>query len=480
MGKMLEIIKNKIDGWENTITSLGRTRDKRSYTVIKATPIQGSREEFDALYHGDHTCQKIAKLPAREMTRQWIKMQVDDSGSGVKNESTEEKMITAKQVMQALDDLSARSKVAQALIWARVHGGSLLFLGVDDGADDLSQPLNIDNVKSFDFLLVFDRWDVQIQSVNIDLKSKDFGKPEIYLLQPQTQTIIGNASALPVHASRFVRVEGVPTSAYRMSMNSGWSDSVYTAMKETIQDFGMAWHSVAHLLYDFSQGVFKMKGLADAIAASEDDLVLNRISAMDMCRSVGRAIPIDSEDEDFTRVATPMSGLPETMDRFMLRVSEAAEIPATLLFGQSPAGLNATGESDIRFFYDQIKAMQEETLRPVLDRILDVLFASKSGPTKGSNPDNWSYEFNPLWQETDQERAATRKIQAETDQIYLESGVLDEDEIAMSRFGGDSYSTETILDMEKRLAEPEEEYEPEPIIIQQPMPVPSNQEIEEE
>ena len=35
----------------------------------------------------------------------------------------------------------------------------------------------------------------------------------------------------------------------------------------------------------------------------------------------------------------------------------------------------------------------------------------------------------------------------------------------MSRFGGDSYSTDTVLDMEKRLLEPDEPEEPEAVTV---------------
>lgn len=448
--------EQKADGWENTITGLGRSRDKRTGTRIKYTAVQGSRDKYDDYYAGDDTAATIAELPAREMTREWIELSVDDTGADIRTEEPEQRLLTAKKVMQALDDVDAKSMVAQALLWSRVHGGALLFLGVNDGADDLTQPLNMDQVRSLDFLLVFDRWEVQIQSTVQDMKSPDFGKPEIYLIQSTTETGQGMGLSTPVHASRFIRFDGVRTSRYRMALNGGWADSIYTRMEETLQDYGISWHGVCHLLQDFSQAVLKMKGLADAILESEGNLVLDRMTAMDLCRSVARAIPIDADDEDFIRVATPMSGLPETLDRLMLRVASAARMPATLLFGQSPSGLNATGESDIRFFYDQIKASQEENLRPRLDRLLEVIFAAREGPTKGKQPENWSYRFNPLWQESDAERAGVRKTQAETDAIYIRDGVVDVEEVALSRFGGDSYSTDTVLDMERRLGVPNE------------------------
>lgn len=443
------------DGWESTITGLGRARDKRSGTRIKYPAVQGSRDQFDDMYHGDDTAATIAELPAREMTRQWITLSVDDSGGDQRTEDVDDRMLTAKHVMQALDDVDAQSMFSQAILWSRVHGGALLFLGVDDGVEDLQQPLNIDTIKKLDFLLLFDRWEVQIMQTYTELNSPDFGKPEMYLVQAQTESGMGLGVTSYVHASRFIRFDGVRTSRYRMAQNGGWSDSIYTRMIETLQDYGISWHGVAHLLQDFSQAVLKMRGLADAIAQQESTVVLDRMTAMDLCRSVARAIPIDAEDEDFKREPTPMGGLPETLDRLMLRVASAARMPATLLFGQSPAGLNATGESDIQFFYDQVKAAQEEGLRPRLDRLLEIIFASREGPTRGKEPEHWSYDFNPLWQESDTERAAVRKTQAETDAIYLQEGVLDVDEVAMSRFGGDGYSTETVLDMEKRLAAPE-------------------------
>lgn len=446
----------RTDGWQSTITGLGRARDKRTGTGIIPPLVQRSRDEYDQWYHGDHTSQKIAALPAREMTREWISLKVDDSVEStdeVKAEaSTSDKLITSKQVMQALEDLSAKAACTKALIWARVHGSSLIYMSIDDGAED-DQPLDLENIKSFRHMLVFDRWECEIEEVVVDRDDKRFGQPEWYKIRPNIPnfgTMTDGDGAFMIHASRVIRFDGVLTSKYRMQLNQGWSDSVYTAMRTTLEDYGISWAAVPHLLQDFSQAVLKMRGLHDALLAQEGDLVIERMTAMDLCRSVARAIPIDAEDEDFFRATTPMAGLPEIMDRLMLRVAEAAQMPATLLFGQSPAGLNATGDSDIRFFYDQVKAKQEENLRGPIDYILEVLFASKAGPTQGRQPENWSYEFNPLWQETNQERAVTRKTQAEADSVYLADGVLDPEEVAMSRFGGDTYSTDTVLDMERR------------------------------
>jgi phage-related protein (TIGR01555 family) len=211
----------------------------------------------------------------------------------------------------------------------------------------------------------------------------------------------------------------------------------------------MSWGGAAHLLSDFSQAVYKIKGLAELIAANEDETIINRFRIIDLARSLVRAVVIDA-DEDFERKTTPMSGVPEVLDRFSTRMAAAAQMPVTLMMGQSPAGLNATGASDIRFFYDTIKAKQTKHLVPPLERVLTLIFKAKEGPTKGKEPEKWSIKPRPLWQLTEKEQAEVRKLQAETDEIYINSQVAAPEEIAISRFGGDKYSTETVIDFESR------------------------------
>lgn len=442
------------DAWENVITGLGRSsRDKRERTKIKSPAPSSSYQEFEDLYHGDDIAATIAELPAKEMVRAWINVRADEKDAG---DSVTDQVSTSKLVLQALDDLDAQPKVFEALVWSRVFGGSLLFLGVDDGGGSdpqaLSKPINERSIRSFDFLQVFDRWDVNVRKWYADPSQPKFGHPELYDIV-QTSVPGGLDRLRPrfgIHESRFVRFDGAMTNRRRWLRNNGWADSVYVRVAEVIRDFAAAWGGAAHLLQDFAQAVFKMKGLQAALASDNDDLVINRMILMDMCRSVARAVPLDSDNEEFTRQATPVTGLPDLLDRFALRLSAAARMPASLLMGQSPSGLNATGDADIRFFYDSIKAQQEQNLRPRLNRIVELLFLAAEGPTRGHEPDNWSIEFNPLWQLDEKDMGTLRKTQAEADQIYIMNGVLTPEEVASSRFGGDRYSTDTVLDDEQR------------------------------
>ncbi len=99
-----------------------------------------------------------------------------------------------------------------------------------------------------------------------------------------------------------------------------------------------------------------------------------------------------SKDDEFDTKTYTFSGLNDIYESFMLDIAGAAEIPVTKLFGRAPAGMNATGDSDLQNYYDMIGQKQTEQLQPVLDKLLPIMFISEFG----SVPEDWDYSFNPV------------------------------------------------------------------------------------
>jgi uncharacterized protein len=95
------------------------------------------------------------------------------------------------------------------------------------------------------------------------------------------------------------------------------------------------------------------------------------------------------------------AGLPDVHSRLLQEVSGAADIPLTRLLGQTPGGLQSTGENDIRNYYDGISSKQEDVLRPILDRVDALLIPSALGAAKA---DLW-WEFNELWQLSEKDQS---------------------------------------------------------------------------
>ena len=157
-----------------------------------------------------------------------------------------------------------------------------------------------------------------------------------------------------------------------------------------------------------------------------------------MSRSVSRSILLDAEDEEFRRDSYGFAGIPEILEKMMLRLAAAARLPVSLLMGQAPAGMNATGESDIRFFYDQVRA-EQEALKPKIEHLV------KSIKGHGMRA---TIDFPALWQMTDREKAELRRMEAETDRIYLQEGVLLPEEVAIRRFSNGDFTVDMASRME--------------------------------
>lgn len=214
---------------------------------------------------------------------------------------------------------------------------------------------------------------------------------------------------------------------------------------------------------DASQAVFKLQGLMAMIAGGQKDILQQRLEIVDMSRSVARAVMLDAENEDFDRKPSSFTDAAGMLDKFMLRLASVVDIPVTILMGRSPAGMNATGDSDFQHFYDNVKTAQENDLRPELERAIRLIMLAQDGPTNGKEPAEWTLDFESLWQMTPKERAELEKATADKDKVYLETGVILPEEIALSRFRPDGWSPETNIDRDVRermlaaeLAEPTE------------------------
>ncbi len=170
---------------------------------------------------------------------------------------------------------------------------------------------------------------------------------------------------------------------------------------------------------------------------------------MDYMRSTLRSMVVGAGD-DFQRTSTPVGGLEGLLQQFALRIAAAADMPVTVMFGMAPAGLNATGDNDIRGWYDKIASRREHHYRCRLEQIIRMYMLSKDGACKGVEPDQWSVEFPPLWEPSEKERAETRYIIAQTDQIYFNIQAASSDDIAESRWKGDTYSSEMTIDWAER------------------------------
>lgn len=367
-------------------------------------------------------------------------------GFGIKLDDKEK----AELVSARMEELNVEQAFYEAATKERAFGGCAIFPVLRDDVADLARPLNEDRIAGISHLQVFESRELKPATYYDDPLRPKFGEPETYWLWPQARGGVTSTMGVLVHESRLIIFPGIRVSRSQVSQDD-WGDSVLQRPHEVLRDFGISWAALGVMLTDFSQATMSIEGLAELIAQDKDEVIRNRIKAVELARSTVRMVLTDSK-ETYKREQTPVAGLADLLDRFESRLAAAADMPITVLMGRSPAGLNATGESDVRLFYDRVGVYQRLHLRPRLEQLVRMILRDRLGPTRGKEPDTWSIEFNPLWQPSAKEQADTRKTVADTDAIYLQWGVVSPDEVAQSRWGGDSYSVEMAIDFEARRA----------------------------
>ena len=389
------------DSWHNLLSGLGTARDKSLYTHLSPS-VRLPPDYLEQLYVNDDIAARICDLVPHEMLRQGVDITVDDEP------------FTWPGLSDVLRD---------ALVKCRIFGASFIYVGVDDGQVQ-EQPLMVPRVTGVRFLNVLTPKEVSHQSFYADPNDANYGHCELYRLNGSVDQ--QNAS---IHESRLIPFFTMPPLNHRQ-----FPPSILQRIYPVLQQFHTAWQATAHLMTDAAQGVFKLKGLHSAVASNRSEELIKRMALVDMSRSVSRSILLDAEDEDFRRDSYGFAGIPEILEKMMLRLAAAARLPVSLLMGQAPAGMNATGESDTRFFYDQVRA-EQEALKSKIERLVKIM--------NGDDDIEVNIEFPALWQMTDREKAELRRMEAETDRIYLQEGVLLPEEVAIKRFSDGDFVIDT-------------------------------------
>ncbi len=424
------------DGWVNRASGHGTARDRRTYTEFTANHV--SDIEALQLWRSEDIAARIIEMAPREALRRGFDLKAEDKE-------------LSETIMASIEEIGLRDAIVKAGCTERAMGGAAIYPAMDSD-EDLAQPLNEGSIGKITALHVLEPRELHPVSYYGDIQSPKFLMPKKYRLVPITSGLSTGSSNQIIHESRLIIFPGQRvTRQLQPGQRPGWGDSILNRPQKVIEDYGIAWSGAAHLLTEFAQGVLEMEGYAELCAQpGEGGLaeIDRRFDAMARARSTLRMMVVDAKDK-YTRQQTPISGLDAMLIQFAQRVAAAADMPVTILMGMSPAGLNATGDSDIRTWYDRVAALQEY-YRPRIEHIIRLLLLSADGPTQGIEPDKWSIDFHPLWAPTEKERAETRKIVADTDALYLDRMVVSPEDVAQSRWKGDTFSAEMVIDWSMR------------------------------
>jgi uncharacterized protein len=423
-------------GWSNLLTNLGVLgKDRRKSMGIDRVVM--SKADCENLYQADDLSARIVDRPCKDMFREGFKIMIDGGPDGL------DEVILKEWDKQKIDD-----KNCDSVTWSWIYGGAGIVVGANDG-QTMDKPLNKNSIKSIDYWVPLDRYllTAEAGSVSKDIRSPYFLKPEFYNLTSVTNTQSGaNSKGMTkIHASRIIPFYGVKMLPALEAYYGYWGDSIYSRLYDKLQDFNTAHGSVATIIQDFTQLIYKLTNLNQILRAKDgQSMIMQRLQLISQCASMINAVVIQ-DNETFERKSQSVAGLKDLLVEVNNRLVAATDIPHTVLLGQSPSGLGATGESEKRDYFDFIRDKQDKCLRAQVMTEIELMMLNKSGPTKGKVYP-FTIEFESLWHMSDKEMAEVRNIVAQTDEKYINLGVLDETEVRGSRFGSGVYSIETELD----------------------------------
>lgn len=401
MGTVSQFRRFVGDTMQNLVSMLGTERDKSYHNEYTLAILD--RNQLDSAYRGDWVAKKIVNVPAKDATR---------AGRNWQATTKQIELIEAEEKR-----VNFQGKLKHALIKSRLYGGAALVMGL---GDDAAQPLNIERVQkgSLKYLHALACHDLKDGPLVEDVNDPDFGLPDHYLLNP----LAGQNAETKIHRSRIVRLVPEPfPDRNTVGNNPSWGDSVLQAVNDAVMNVAVSSGAVAYLMQEMKLDVVKipdfMKNMADP---SYKASIIERFALANQTKSLTSTLIMDREEE-WDRVEATFAGLPDVMKLYLLIASGAADIPATRLLGQSAVGLNATGDGDLRNYYDHIAAEQATVLSPALVILDEVMIRS----ALGSRPKEIWYEWAPLWQTSDAENADIAKKKADTTKVYVDAGVID-------------------------------------------------------
>lgn len=376
------------DSFQNFAARLGYgTANLAAHGTYGYNPMTNNRSLLDRAYRGSWIVGAAVDAPADDMVKAGISIKADMSPENIKTMQTR------------LNALGVWNQLANTARWARLYGGCIAVMLVK--GQQLSTPLDPSRVMKHSFrgLAVFDRWMVE---PTLDILVTE---PGPCLGMPMYYRVVTGAmlSGQLIHYSRIVRMDGVELPYWERQATMGWGMSVIERIYDRLLGFDSTTQGVAQLVYKAHLRVMKVEGLREAISQSGkaiEGITKNLEMIRAMQNNEGMTV-IDAKDE-FTALTYTFSGLSDVMIQFAQQLSGALKVPMVRLFGQTPTGLNTSGESDLRMYYDNISQEQQANLKEPLGVVLRVLHQSEFGEAVG---DDFDFEFEPLWQLTDQQKA---------------------------------------------------------------------------
>lgn len=398
------------DSFINNLAYLGEANKLEQANDYERHGITRDYETLTVMYRENWLTKRIIDLPCEDMTRAWY---------SISSEIEQDKL---DEIAKLEAKHNVKQEVTNMLRWARLYGGAAAVMVIKGQEDMLEQPLDFDTLVPgcFHGLIVVDRTNGLYPSIELeeDMDDPDYGYPKYYNVI--TDSLSGES--LRVHHSRLLMARGRMLPIQEEINEDYWGASEIEHIYEELQKRNATSANIAQLVFQANVSAMKIGNFGEAMATGTDQMkekIMQAIFDMNRIKNSSGLLVMGSED-NYEQHPYSFAGIAEVYEAFMLDMAGAAEIPATKLFGRSPQGMNATGESDMNNYYEKLAQLQELQLRPAIEKLLPVMAMSLWGEI----PEDMEIVFKPLATTTPAERAEIMSKQAATVVQVFSAGII--------------------------------------------------------
>ncbi len=326
-----------------------------------------------------------------------------------------------EHITQQFVELDIWNQLSDAIKWSRLYGGAIAFMMIE--GQDPSTPLRIETIGKGQFkgLAIFDRWQTEPSLTELVTDfGPYFGLPKYYKINNDSFAMMN----LKVHYTRCFRFEGLKLPHWQRIQENLWGLSVLERLYDRLIAFDSATNGMAQTIHKSSLRIYKMFGLNEAMAAGQEaeQIIYRKVEMMRRLQSSEGVTMLDANDDFIPHTVNVTSGIVEGLMQIGQQISGSLQIPLVRLFGQSPAGLNSTGESDLRTYYDNIKNQQKRHMQIPIQTIIQAICASDGIKL---DLETFGFSFNPLWHMSESEKTDINEKDTNTVLAVLGAGAID-------------------------------------------------------
>lgn len=375
---------------------------KKSETTSTLWSTNITDKQLVDAYRGNGIGRKLVNKIASDTFDNWFKVESENE-TLIENVSD---VFSSKKVWVAEGEaraLGLKKNLKEAYKVGMVEGYALMMLGYSD-EDDLAD--EVQNPKSLDYLGIVTKTNVRKLLIEKSQDSEHYGEIVGAMIK------MGTGPPVEVHASRFIYL---PVNQYGNDPEGiGYMKPAYNylvVLDNVIWSTGQAFYRNAAGFMHY----IKKKGKSGAMGKIKAQAKnTNALTSW-----------VSDESTEIKDIGVRKSALnPEQYWNVSLKaVAMSFDIPMQIVEGVA-AGAVTGSETNLKDYYSDLSAKQEIDFTPVVEQLITILQGTGQ-VIKGDFKITW----NPLQEMNAKEQAEIEKLEAETEKIRIDSGVLDPEEV---------------------------------------------------